>query len=226
MHVNYLPPPPPPCFSVGFPGGSDCKESACNTGYVGLIPGSEISPGEGNGNPLQYTCLENWMDFIHVMFENVCSKMLGGKAEAPLVVFRGRQLLYTAMLFVLLREQLAQPVNLPKSWAEARYGLYPGDKEWNVWNGNLQTWILIFTYQFKSHIPRLNFPNCWWLDLKCKSSGMELGDNSAIVKALLPSVCFLFSGWGQSPGSLRNTYRSFWRAQGWQTKGSEVSFYF
>ena len=38
------------------------KESACNAGDRGLIPGSEISPGEGNGNPLQYSCLENPMD--------------------------------------------------------------------------------------------------------------------------------------------------------------------
>ena len=46
----------------GFPGGSDGKESACNAGDLGLIPGSERSPGEGNGNPLQYSCLENSMD--------------------------------------------------------------------------------------------------------------------------------------------------------------------
>ena len=38
------------------------KESACNTGDPGLIPGSGRSPGEGNGNPLQYSCLENPMD--------------------------------------------------------------------------------------------------------------------------------------------------------------------
>ena len=38
------------------------KESACNAGDVGLIPGLETSPGEGNGNPLQYSCLENPMD--------------------------------------------------------------------------------------------------------------------------------------------------------------------
>ena len=43
-------------------GGSIGRESACNVGYVGLIPGSERSPGEGNGNPLQYSCLENLMD--------------------------------------------------------------------------------------------------------------------------------------------------------------------
>ena len=47
---------------MGFPGGSDSKESACHTGDVGLIPGLGRSPGEGNGNPLQDSCLENPMD--------------------------------------------------------------------------------------------------------------------------------------------------------------------
>ena len=46
----------------GFPGGSDGKESACNTGDLGSIPELGRSPGEGNGNPLQYSCLENPMD--------------------------------------------------------------------------------------------------------------------------------------------------------------------
>ena len=41
-----------------FPGGSDGKASAYNAGDQGSIPGSERSPGEGNGNPLQYSCLE------------------------------------------------------------------------------------------------------------------------------------------------------------------------
>ena len=45
-----------------FPGGSDFKESVCNAGDLGSIPGSERAPGEGNGNPLQYSCLENVMD--------------------------------------------------------------------------------------------------------------------------------------------------------------------
>ena len=44
------------------PGGSDGKEYACNEGDLGLIPGLGRSPGEGNGNPLQYSCLENLMD--------------------------------------------------------------------------------------------------------------------------------------------------------------------
>ena len=45
-----------------FPGGSDSKASACNAVDLGSIPGSGRSPGEGNGNPFQYSCLENPMD--------------------------------------------------------------------------------------------------------------------------------------------------------------------
>ena len=47
---------------MGFPGGSDVKESACSAGDLGLTPGLVISPEEGHGNPLQYSCLENSMD--------------------------------------------------------------------------------------------------------------------------------------------------------------------
>ena len=56
---------------MGFPGGTDSKESAWNAGELGLIPGSGRSTGEGNGNPLQYSCLENsmdreaWWDTVH-----------------------------------------------------------------------------------------------------------------------------------------------------------------
>ena len=47
---------------LGFPGRSGGKASALNAGDPGLIPGLGRSPGEGNGNPLQYSCLENPMD--------------------------------------------------------------------------------------------------------------------------------------------------------------------
>ena len=50
--------------SPDFPGGVDGKASAYNVGDLGLIPGSGRSPGEGNGNPLQYSCLENPMDMV------------------------------------------------------------------------------------------------------------------------------------------------------------------
>ena len=49
-------------FRLGFPGGSEVKASACNAGDLGSIPGLGRSPGERNGNPLQYSCLENPMD--------------------------------------------------------------------------------------------------------------------------------------------------------------------
>ena len=52
------------CLTVkwGVPGGAAGKESTCNAGDLGLIPGLGTSPGGGHGNPLQYSCLENPMD--------------------------------------------------------------------------------------------------------------------------------------------------------------------
>ena len=47
---------------LGFTGGSDSKESACHMGDLGSVSGLGRSPGEGNGNPLQYSCLENSMN--------------------------------------------------------------------------------------------------------------------------------------------------------------------
>ena len=47
---------------VGFPSGSYCKESACNVGDLGFIPGLGRTPRVGHGNPLEHSCLENSMD--------------------------------------------------------------------------------------------------------------------------------------------------------------------
>ena len=52
----------PEAYCLECSSGSDDKESVCNAGDPGPIPGSGRSPGEGNGNPLQYSCLENPMD--------------------------------------------------------------------------------------------------------------------------------------------------------------------
>ena len=49
-------------YKKGFPGGSDGNESACNVGYLSLIPGLGRSPGEKNSYPFQYSCLKNSMD--------------------------------------------------------------------------------------------------------------------------------------------------------------------
>ena len=51
-----------PWGEEGFPGGASGKESACNARDLGLIPRSGRSPGEGNGNPVQYSCLKNLTD--------------------------------------------------------------------------------------------------------------------------------------------------------------------
>ena len=59
------------CHAIFFPGGSDGKESACNAGDSGSIPGSGISLRKGNSNPLQYSCLDNptdrgaWLAIAH-----------------------------------------------------------------------------------------------------------------------------------------------------------------
>ena len=63
--MRLFPSSPQPVTCVrrkGFPGGSGGKESACNAGDPGSIPGLGRSPGEGNGYPLQDSCLENSMD--------------------------------------------------------------------------------------------------------------------------------------------------------------------
>ena len=69
-------PYPSKTYYLGFSGGSDGKESACKVGDPGSILGSGRSPGEGNGNLLQYSCLENpmdrgvWRATIHGVAEN------------------------------------------------------------------------------------------------------------------------------------------------------------
>ena len=63
-------------YQEGFPGGSDSKESTCNAGDPGLMPGLRRSPGEVNGNPLQYYCLKNpmvrgaWWATVHGVTKN------------------------------------------------------------------------------------------------------------------------------------------------------------
>ena len=62
---------------VGDPGGSEVKVSACNAGDPGSIPGSGRSLGEGNGNPLQYSCLENPMDEEPGVLQSTGSQRVG-----------------------------------------------------------------------------------------------------------------------------------------------------
>ena len=67
---------------MGFHGGLDGKQTACNARDPGLIPDLGRSPGEGNGNPLQYSCLENpmdggaWWAIVHEVTESDASVQL------------------------------------------------------------------------------------------------------------------------------------------------------
>ena len=64
-------------IALGFPGGSNNKESTCYAGDLVSIPGLGRSPGEGNGNPLQYSCLENftdrraWWAAVHAVYKEL-----------------------------------------------------------------------------------------------------------------------------------------------------------
>ena len=80
------------CDPVGFPGGSDGKESTCNAGDLDLIPGLGRLPGEGNDYPLQYSCLENSMDWRPVGYSP-----RGGKESdmtEQLILWRSRCIMW------------------------------------------------------------------------------------------------------------------------------------
>ena len=64
-------------YLLGFPGGSNGKESVCNAGDLGSIPGSGRSSGEGNGYALQYSCLENPWTEQSVRLQSMGSQRIG-----------------------------------------------------------------------------------------------------------------------------------------------------
>ena len=96
-------------FTLGFPGGSDGKEFACNVGDLGLIPGLGRSPGEGNGYPLQCSCLENPMD------RGAWQATVHGVAESDVTDFRFYYLEALFLFFCLFLPVFSLPMFLA-SW--------------------------------------------------------------------------------------------------------------
>ena len=94
-----------------FPGGSISKESVCNVGDLGLIPGSERPLGEGKGNPLQYSCWESpmdrraWQATVHGVAR--VGHNLATELNMPYMKFNSRLImdLNTKLLFLAYRKQ-------------------------------------------------------------------------------------------------------------------------
>ena len=76
---------------MGFPGGSDKKEFACNAGDTGLIPGLGSTLGEGNGNPPHYSCLENPLDRSLTGYSPWRPKESAMTEQLKLSLFTGKQ---------------------------------------------------------------------------------------------------------------------------------------
>ena len=105
---------------LGFPGGSEVKASACNAGDMGLIPGLGRSPGEGNGNPLQYSCLENPMD-RGVWWATVWATSLSLSCES-----RGKSLSGSVLVRILPMNWMSTDDNVMNlQWTWNQIGVVP-----------------------------------------------------------------------------------------------------
>ena len=121
---------------MGFPGGSDGKVSDCNAGDLGSIPGSGISPGGRNGNPLQYSCLENSMEFY------------GQRSRLGYSPWGGKELDMTERLHFTSLQSMAQRLKCPapmwETWDQSLGWEDPLDKEM-VTHSSILAWRIPWT---------------------------------------------------------------------------------
>ena len=111
----------------GFPGGSEVKASASNAGDPGSIPGSGRSPGEGNSNPLQYSCLENpvdggaWQATVHgvaksrTQLNNFTSPNVPFLGETPSIYWNSLVSSLFSQLLILFLSNLCSTLQPKKS---------------------------------------------------------------------------------------------------------------
>ena len=119
---------------MGFPWGSDGKESACNVGDLGSIPGLGRSPGEGNGNPLQFSYLENPMDGgAWQATQSMGSRRVGHDWATSLSIVNGmgQSLWKCALLLIKLNVYVLYDPAVPL------ISIYPREKFLNVFRKDL-----------------------------------------------------------------------------------------
>ena len=126
---------------VCFPGGSDGYVSACNAGDLGLIPESGRSPGEGNGNPIQYSCLDNPMD------RGPCWATIHGSDTTERLT-----LAFIIISYLFIRLQVEFFIRKrPLHWERLRAG-EGGDRGWDGWMASLIQWTWVWA----------NSGSWWW----------------------------------------------------------------
>ena len=146
-------------FYLSFPGGSAGKESACKAGDLDLIPGLQRSPGEGNSDPLQYSGLENPMDYI----VHGVAKSWTGLSDFHLSFFRNVSSLRAGTLFHHLFISI--------TWTRLGPLQISVDKGINVCSSKGIFHILIFICKRKSN--RRNTEIQWCFNTACDSNHKE-----------------------------------------------------
>ena len=171
---------------LGAPGGSDSKESACRVWDPGLIPGSGRPPGEGNGNPLQYSCLENPTDGEPGRLQSVGSQRVRRNwwLHFTYVCVNRQCLFFSFLLLHSVWQSLGPSTCLHLTQFCSFYG-------WVIFH-----YIYIYIYIYISHL--LHPVLCWWTSRMLACPGLW-----TVLQGILGCMSFgimVFSGYMPSSG--------------------------
>ena len=181
----------------GFPGGSEVKASACNAGDLGPVPGSGRSPGEGNGNPLQYSCLENPMDggiplhgiplcgYTTVLYSHWPVDGCLGYFQFEALKNKANNILYTSVHFLLLYLFPRGGVTKFFSLSSLKWLAFIISQFWRpeVWNQGVDRTIFLLKtlgelipFSWLQKLPAFGSPRCLlafnWITLLSASSSL------------------------------------------------------